>query len=240
MKKVNLFLGLILVIGVLQSCDHDTVHASEKITSLEYSIPAYAELKVSDAFTTYVTFSDREESVRIEADNNLHDKMVVKNEGNALVIRLKNSTSVRGNATLNVYIVTKDITAFDIAGASRVTLENEWIVSDGSIALSGASDFSGAVNSDRLHVDLAGASRLDLFGNTASLNAKLSGSSVLRDYDLNVEHLNIDLSGASEVFLSVNETIDIKGSGASILNYKGSAIVENRELSGSSEVKNRN
>jgi len=81
---------------------------------------------------------------------------------------------------------------------------------------------------------------LDLFGNTASLNAKLSGSSVLRDYDLNVEHLNIDLSGASEVFLSVNETIDIKGSGASILNYKGSAIVENRELSGSSEVKNRN
>ncbi len=240
MKKASLFFGLILAFAVLNSCDHDTIRASGKVTSLDYSIPSYSELHISDAFNTYITFSDTEESVRIEANENLHDKISVKREGNALVIGLEKFSSVSGNATMNAYIVTNDIATFDISGASRLTLENEWLVTDGRIDLSGASDFTGEVNSERLYLDMAGASRLDLFGNAASLNAKLSGSSGIRDYDLNVENLKIELSGASEAFLNVNETIDVTASGASVLNYKGDATVTNKKLSGSSEVKNRN
>ena len=240
MKKANLFIALIIALGFLNSCDHDTIRASGEVTSLDYSIPSYSELKISDAFNVYVTFSDTEESVRIEANDNLHDKIIVKREGNALVIRLKKFTSVKGNATMNAYIVTNDITTFDLSGASRLTLENEWSVSDGRIDLSGASDFTGEINTERLYLDTKGASSLDLFGNAVSMNAKLRGSSTIKDYDLSVENLKIELSGASEAFLKVNKTIDVKASGASVLNYKGNATVNNKKLSGSSEVKNRN
>ncbi len=240
MKKVTLIFGLILALVLLNSCDHDTIRASEEVTTLDYSIPKYSDLKVSDAFTIYVTFSDTEESVRIEANDNLQDKIIVKREGDALAIGLKKYTSVRGNATMNAYIVTKDISTFDISGASRLTLENEWLVTDGRIELSGASNFTGEVNSERLYLDMAGASHLDLFGNTASFNAKLSGSSGIRDYDLKVESLKIELTGASEAFLNVNETIDVTASGASFLNYKGNAKVNTINLSGASEINNRN
>jgi len=240
MKQQKIFIGLILSIGLLSSCDHDSIRASGEVTSLDYSIPEYAELEVSDAFNAYVTFSDTEESIRIEANDNLHDKIIVKREGNALVIRLKKFTTVRGSATLNAYIVTKNIETFDLRGASHVTLENEWIHSDARVDLSGASNFTGEVAAERLYLDMNGASLLDLFGNVASLNAKLSGSSDIRDYDLSVENLKIELSGASEAFLSVNETIDVTASGASVLNYKGDATVNNQKLSGSSEVRNQN
>ena len=63
---------------------------------------------------------------------------------------------------------------------------------------------------------------------------------MFQDYDLIVDYLNIELSGASEAFLLINETIDINASGASVLNYKGNAVVNNQKLSGSSEVRNRN
>ncbi|WP_273566735.1 head GIN domain-containing protein [Maribacter halichondriae] len=241
MKQSKIFIGLIILsIGLFTSCDHDTIRASGEVTSLEYSIPDYSELKISNAFNAYVTFSDTEESIRIEANDNLHDKIIVNQEGNALVIRLKKFTSVRGNATLNAYIVTKNISTFDISGASRLTLENEWVESDARIDLSGASDFTGEVVAERLYLDMAGASSLDLFGKATFLNAKLSGSSNVRDYDLEVEDLKIELSGASDAFLSVNRTIDVSASGASVLNYKGNATINNKKLSGSSEVKNQN
>ncbi len=33
MKKVNVFIGLILTLGFLNSCDHDTIRASGEVTS---------------------------------------------------------------------------------------------------------------------------------------------------------------------------------------------------------------
>lgn len=240
MKKVNVFIGLILALGFLNSCDHDTIRASGEVTSLDYSITSYSELKVSDAFNTYVTFSETETSVRIEANDNLHDKVIVKKEGSTLVIRLEKYTSVRGNATMNAYIMTNDISTFGISGASRLTLENEWVVSEGRIDLSGASEFTGEVNAERLNLDATGASSLDLFGDVVWLNGQLKGSSSIQDYDLSVENLKIELSGASEAFFTVNETIDVTASGASFLNYKGNATVNNKILSGSSEVIHRN
>ncbi len=240
MTGQKFFITLILSTVLLSSCDHDTIRASGEVTTLEYSIPDYSEMKVSNAFNVYVTFSDTEESIRIEANENLHNKIIVKKEGNALVIRLEKFTTVKGNATLNAYISTKNISTFDLRGASRVTLENEWVHSDARVDLSGASDFTGEVAAERLYLDISGASNLDLFGNVASLNAKLSGSSDVRNYDLSVDNLKIELSGASEAFLSVEETIDIRASGASVLNYKGNASINNQKLSGSSEIRNQN
>ena len=240
MNTSKLFIVLILSIGLLTSCDHDTIRASDEVTTLDYSIPDYSKIKVSNAFNVYVTFSETEESVRIEANENLHNKIIVKRDGNALIIRLKKLTNVRGNATLNAFITTNNIAEFDMGGASSLTLENPWNVQNGIIELSGASDFTGEVLADRLELDLGGASTTNIFGNVGSMYADLSGSSDIRDFDLSVERLNIEMSGASEAYLSVSQLIDIEASGASELNYKGAAEIGRKELSGASEIKNKN
>jgi len=240
MRTKTVLIGLIIASVLLTSCDTETVRASEEVSSLDYSIPNYSQLEVSNAFNVYVTFSETEEGIRIEANENLHNRVVVKRDGNSLKIKLKNFTKVKGNATLNAYIFTKSIDEFDLSGASVVTLENEWIHNDGKVELSGSSSFKGAVSTERLTVDLSGASTIDVFGTTKVLNADLSGSSNIRDFDLSVDHLKIDLSGASEAFLLINETIDIEASGASTLHYKGNALITNEELSGASEIKNSN
>lgn len=236
MKTKAILLSLVLTIALLTSCDHDTIRASDAVSSLDYAIPDYATLEVSNAFNTTVTFSDTEESIRIEANENLHDRIVVKREGNSLVIRLKKFTNVRGNATLNAYIVTKDISNFDISGASKITLENLWDTPNGRIELSGASNFTGEVAVDRLNLDLNGASRLDSYGSATSLDAELSGSSDIRDFDLAVENATLEMSGASEANLSISESIDIRASGASSLKFKGNAKITYKRLSGASEI----
>src|SRR5690606_41762695 len=107
---------------------------------------------------------------------------------------------------------------------------------DGTIEVSGASDFSEEVIADRLEVDLDGASSIDVAGSVSFLDAELSGSSDLLDFGLDISNLDIDVSGASTAFLSVKETIRVKASGASTLNYKGNATILKSELSGSSQI----
>ncbi|SDL29535.1 head GIN domain-containing protein [Kriegella aquimaris] len=239
MKTTTYFLSLILISSLFYSCDLDHVLVSKRITTREVSYSDYSGLKVSNAFNVYVTFSETEEKIEIEANENLQDKISVQKEGNDLVIKMKRHTVVRGKSTLDVYIKTKKISNFDISGASEITLENELVAQDVHLELSGASEFYGALNVEQLQLRASGASNLDLFGNADQLDASLAGSSELKDYDLIVKALDLRLSGASEAFVSVTETIDISASGASTLYYKGDAIIRDESLSGSSNVKKR-
>jgi len=235
MKTKSIVIGLFLC-SLLTSCDHETIRAKGEVTTTEVSFSDYSGLRVSNAFNAFVTFSDSEEKIVIEANDNLHDRIIVKRDGNDVVIKLKNFTNVKGNATLNAYITTKNISKFEISGASNLTLENEWILENARIEISGASIFTGEISTDDLHVDMSGASNADLYGTARDVYADLSGSSYLRDYDLQAEKLHIDLSGASSAFLSISESIDIEASGASRLMYKGDAVIDHKDLSGASEI----
>jgi len=234
--KTQISFILLSVLFIFSSCDYEKIYAEGEVTSIKYDINDYNGLRVSDAFHVYVLFSESEEEIRIAANNNLHEKIVVKKDGDELIIRLKDRTSLNGKAVMNAYITTKNLSKFNIDGASRLILENQWEVQDGKITISGASDFKGELLADRLQMNLEGASSVNLFGSISSLEAEISGSSDLLDYDLNISNLDINLYGASTAFLSVNESISIKASGASVLNYKGDATIQESELSGSSSI----
>ncbi|MTI38567.1 GIN domain-containing protein [Fulvivirga lutimaris] len=121
-----------------------------------------------------------------------------------------------------------------------INIENDWVSQCAKIQLSGASRFLGEISVNDLELDMRGASTADLFGKIHLLTTELSGVSEIRDYDLEVERLDIKLSGVGEAFVSVNESIDIEGSGKSVLHYKGNAFITYKRLSGDASIKNRN
>ncbi|WP_149303240.1 head GIN domain-containing protein [Pareuzebyella sediminis] len=240
MKKTVLFSTLVVLCSLMISCDIDHIRAKGEVTSRDLTLTGYTGLNISNAFEVFVTFSDTVEDVRIEANDNLHDRVVVAREGNDLVIRLKKHTLIRGNPTLNVYITTREIKNIDLNGASKVFFENTWETESGNVKLSGASELMGEVDIDHLELDLRGASKADIYGKATSLHADLRGASDLRDYDLLSNRLHIKLSGASEAFLSAIESIAIDAAGSSVLNYKGDAIIVHKDLRGASQLKHRN
>ncbi len=221
---------------MMGSCDYEVIRPVGQVTSRDVNFSGYSVLQVSDAFNVNVQFSDSEEKITIEANENLHDRIIVEMEGQILRIGLKNHTSIKGIATLNAFIVTNSITKFDVSGASKLSLQSELMASEANIKLSGASEFMAALDLDRLELEAGGASHLNLFGNTAMLNASLSGASTLEDYDLIIGKLNLRMAGACDAYLSVTESIDIEASGASRLSYKGKAVVKEKRLSGASAV----
>ncbi|UJH67253.1 head GIN domain-containing protein [Allomuricauda sp. SCSIO 65647] len=237
--KSNVIFGLLATALLVSSCDTETIRVSDEVSIREYSLTDYSRLQVSGDFDAFVRFSDTEERIEIEANTNLHDKIVVSKDGNTLRIRLENNVNVRGNATMKAYITTRNIADYRVSGDSHVELENVLITDNVSIDVTGDSRFTGEMETNTLFVDLKGDSEVDIFGTTTRLDADLSGDSELKDYDMYVEDLVLKLTGDSEAYLSVSQTIDIDASGDSVLNYRGDAEIIRQRLSGDSKIQKR-
>lgn len=237
MQKSIFLIGLVSILFLMASCDTERVEPSGNVTTESFSETGYTKLDLSSAFDAFVTFSDTEESIKIEADDNLHEFIKVEKNGNTLNIGFKNNVSIRGNdATLNVFISTEELEAFDVSGASSVSLQNPLNTNKLAIDLSGASEFEGEVNVNSLTADLSGASDMDLTGSSQTVDIETSGASDFKDYNFVTDELIADMSGASNIKMTVEKTLEVEASGASSLRFKGEATIERQDLSGASTV----
>lgn len=238
--KVNLVITLFVGLSVLLSSCEDIstkVTPSDSISTQTKSERNYSGLHVSNAFTVFVRFSDTEESIEIEANDNLHQYINVYTSGDNLVIKLKDNINIKnGHATLKAYVTTKYLSEFDASGASSITLQDELITDDCSIELSGASFYRGDVSVSQLSMDVSGASFVDIAGKATDCYIDVSGASSIKDYSLNVDFLNVDLSGASNAYLTVHKELDVEASGASSVFFKGDGLITRQNLSGASNV----
>ena len=235
--KSKIIFGLIVASVVLfSSCDNDSIRASGEVTSRDFSLAGYSALEVGGAFEVFVQFSATEERVVIEANENLQDRLVVQVVGNTLQIRPENNLSIRGNATLRALITTSDLSNINLSGATTLRLDDPWIVTNGGIGMSGASDITGEIQAQQMDIRASGSSDIDFFGAVEDLRVDLSGSSDLKDFDLVVQRLDMNLSGSSDAFLTVDESVEIDASGSSSLTLRGNADIVRQSLSGGSEI----
>lgn len=239
--KTKITLGLIAALCILlSSCEQfgNSVVPSGSITEQAKNISDFDGISASHAFNVYITFTEATESIRIEANENLHEYIEVKKNGGILSIGLKDNINIRrGSATLNAYISAISLTDFDASGASNIYLQNSLIENNVYVDLSGASNLSGYVEVRQLTADISGASNLELTGIAKDVEFDASGASNLNDYGLSITNFDADLSGASNAYVTVNNELFIEASGASNVSYKGNGIVKRQDLSGASNIR---
>ncbi len=163
--KTKSFLFVILTMSVLfTACDEDrSIIPSGNVTTVNKTITGYTKVNVSGPFSLYATFSDTEEIIEIEANENLHAFITVEKQNDQLVIQLANNVSINGaNTVLNVYVTTKQLDAFYGVGAVNIKLQNELIDNNLLVELTGASNFTGFVQVNQLSAKITGASNMDL------------------------------------------------------------------------------
>jgi hypothetical protein len=236
MKLKIIFSLLIIVLFTGCEFSQTLVTPVDDISTKEFSFNAYSDLIVSHAFKVQVYFSDKEESIKIEANENLHQYIKVVKDGYALQIGLADNILIKGKATLKAYVTTRMLNSFSGSGASRIAVEDIIKETDVAIDLSGASYFTGEVNAEEIIADISGASEINVSGFTNKCSVSASGASKFKDYTLETDYLYGDLSGASKAYITINKEISIQASGASHLYYKGQASPISQDLSGGSKI----
>ena len=237
----SILLALVAFSIITTSCKkNDDVTPSNNVTILDKTITGYTQLKVSDPFKVYVTFSDTEEKIQVEANSNLQQYITVEKQNNQLVIDLDNNLDINGSSVLNVYITTKTLDDFQAAGASTIQLQNELYESNVSIKLSGACTLSGSMVVNGLYADLEGASNLNLSGSSSTLELDANGASNMMDYGFETNNFKCNLNGGSDVYLTIQQGMEVVANGGSNVFYKGNGVVNKQDLDGGSTIQKMN
>ena len=236
MRTTYVFAAVISIAFMMSSCIKKSIKPSNNITMESRQHSGYDKIDVSDAMEVVLTM-DAQESVVVEANENLHEYILTDVVGGTLKIRMKNNVRIKSGAAIKVYVSALAMNDIRVDGASRLELTNDLVTSNIKVDVSGASTFQGGFTAVDSEIDVSGASKVEIWGSTTNANVNISGASNLGDFAFTItDYLNIDLSGASKAELTVDGTMDIEASGASTFNYKGDGLIDNLNLSGASTV----
>lgn len=229
---------LLMTLIILGACElNETVIPSTNVSTQERIVGDYNGIQIEATIVADIQYSDSEETIVIEANDNLHQYIEVDYINNSLRIRLSDHINIKNNATLKAHIITgKVIENYSASGASQITLVDSRSANNINLNLSGASSFNGGVTSNSLSISISGASSAILNGETELLQGTLSGASELSDFDMTVDEAQLNLSGASRVSLTINDTIELKASGASTLMYQGTGSTNYLDLSDGAQI----
>ena len=233
----NILGALTLSCIVFAGCGR-AIKPSSNITKEKRPLTDFSGIEASNAFTVYVNITDHE-GIELEANENLHEYIIIEKAGDKLVIRLQDHIHIMGHPVLNVNVSAKKLNDFMASGASNFILQDTLKTDDIKIKLSGASHFNGPLETKNLGAELSGAASLDLTGTSEFFELKESGASSAGGFDFVCKNLKTHFSGASKARLTVNEKLAVEASGASELTYKGTAMVISQDLSGASSLHKR-
>ena len=121
----------------------------------------------------------------------------------------------------------------EASGTSKFNLSGT--IRQAKIDLSGVSQSNCNLKSEQVDIDISGTSKLVMQGEANKVTMDISGVSSVSADSFTIQKLDFSASGASKASVYVSESLSIRLSGASSLNYKGKPeLIESRISSGSS------
>lgn len=138
---------------------------------------------------------------------------------------------------MKAHIVSKNyLSSFSATEASHITLINPQEGADVTASLSESSFLEGTIIAHTITMFIEGGSNATLRGSADTFILNAFGASLVGTYDMIIENADIHLAFSSSAAFTINGTIDLKASESSLLWYKGTAQVNNLDLSGGSQI----
>ena len=235
MKKLLLIISVALIsVGVYAQKEISDPNAQVR------NVKGFHAIKISDAIDLYLSQGNDEVVVVSASETKYRDKIKTVVEDGTLYISSEhegwNWWKNGGNKKMKAYVSFKTLDKLTASGACDVRVTGTIKSDNLEITISGASDFIGDVDVNRLIVDQAGASDAKMSGKANDVEIEASGASDFKSYDLETQSCKARASGASDIHITVVKELNAHASGASGIYYKGDAVIRELHSSGASSV----
>ena len=225
---------LVIFLIVISSCDLVGEQGSGNVIKQDRKVSGFTSLDVSGAFKVYLS-QGATQSVIIEADDNLMDKIETEVVGGKLRISTKHH--IINAKSLKVYITATQMESIELSGAVDLQTQTRLSGTSLSVDVSGASDSKIELAVQKLEVSSSGGSSLQLIGTATEVKMDVSGAVDLHAFDLLTEKFNLSMSGAGEADINVKNELNADISGAASVRYKGNPAKLVEDISGAGSVR---
>lgn len=221
MKNLKI-LTIALVILSIASCSHaqirKTVHGNGNVVTKERKTEQFTGIKVSSGIDVYLK-QDNNESVAVEADENLHDYIITEVSGG--VLNVYTDANIREAERKRVYVAMKEINSVKTSSAGDVFGQTPLKTDILDLSASSAGDIKLEVYAKEIGIDISSSGDITLSGESEIMDADLSSAGDLNAYDLTVRDADISVSSAGNADITVTEKLSARASSAGDINYKG-------------------
>lgn len=221
MKNLKYFLIAILSLGITFCTDGQmrrTVYGNNKVVKKEREAGRFSGLRVSSGIDVYLSQTG-EESIAVEADENLHQYIVTEIKDG--VLHVYSDANIREAEMKRVYVTMRDIRSLKTSSAGDIIGETPVKTGELKLSASSAGDIKLEVFAREIGANISSSGDVTLTGEADILNATLSSAGGLNAYGLEVREADVSASSAGDADISVSERLRARSSSAGDINYRG-------------------
>ena len=238
MKKIStlLVIGLLVIAGNSAYAGLFGEDGSGDVITKDATLKgSFNKVALKGSGNIFVTQGDSE-SLKIETDDNLMDKILYEVEGSTLLIGTKSNISP---TKLNFYVTLKDAEGFKVTGSGDVKLQNTIRADKLALVIQGSGDVKGEVDCTNLKCEVSGSGDIEVSGKADNTKIEISGSGDVDAGDLKTNWCEIGIFGSGDCMVDVKDElyVDIFGSGDVV--YAGDPPTKEIDVKGSGDVKRK-
>ncbi len=220
MKSVKLITIVLLI--TLTSCSYGQwrpkVTGSGKVVIKERKAGYFDAVKVSTGIDVYLSQGNKE-SIKVEADDNLHEYIITEIKGNTL--KVYSEANIRKAKQKSVYVTIKDVTKLSVSSAGDIIGETPIIADDLSLSASSAGNMNLQVTANKIKCNLSSSGDITLKGKADELEADLSSAGDLKAFELTVKVADVSASSAGDARITVTEKLKAQASSSGDICFQG-------------------
>jgi hypothetical protein len=232
MKRYGVISIIILTALLLTACGWSgfrvgSVRGSGNVQSETRTVSGFQNISVEGTGDIYLTQGE-EESLTIEAEDNLIPRITTEVRGSVLHIGFKRNAflgTIFPSKPIKFYITVKDLTNLEINGAGRVNMPG--LQTDSlQLTVNGAAQIDFAtLNANSLKINIAGGGDCAISGEAASVDVRVDGAGSVNLQDLQSKQAAVTINGAAGVKVWATDVLKAEINGAGTVSYYGSPQV---------------
>lgn len=235
MKKLRTILtaGVLVILSLSLGSCYFGVSGNGNVQEKQVDVAGFSRLVIDGNFDVFLR-QGNEPGLRIEADENLHELIRVKNSGSYLHIDTREHILRAKKKSL--YLTYTDLEKMELNGAIDLKTESPITVPSLSVFVSGAADLQMNLKAEKIWLEISGAADCDLSGRVKKLDMDLSGAGDLNAIELESEEASVTMSGAGTAKVWAQKELYVEISGAGTVRYKGDPRIS-KSISGIGSLK---
>lgn len=195
-----------------------TVYARGPVTTEDRKAGSFHSVSVSTGITVYLS-QGSEESIRVEADENLHEYIVTEIKGG--VLNIYSSYNIRNAKSRKVYVTINEVKALKTSSAGDIKGQTPIVADMLTLTTSSAGDINIDVKASDIKSVTSSSGDITLRGTADKISANLSSAGDLNAFDLTVREAEITVSSAGDAKITVTERLKARASSAGDIHYRG-------------------
>lgn len=226
-------LAVLLVAGCTAPAS-TTIRGSGNVITANHNVSGIIEVVLAGQGSLIITQTDSE-SLMIEAEDNIMDKIKVETANTKLTIGFKDATNISPTKPIKYNLSVKNLNSVELSGSGDITMSS---LKTGALkaSISGSgSVVIDSISADSLDASVSGSGNMAISGTVPAETVDISGSGSFNGNRLECKEAKVTMDGSGTISLRVNNKLDVDIPGSGTVNYLGDPKVT-QNISGSGRV----